>query len=384
MEMRLWHRFGIRCLPIHERMHYDRLWPMSVDADPVPDMSRPVPKILAGKICLVRLSAIGDTVHAIGLVNALREIYRHAHLTWILEPLPYEVAKQQANVDRFVVFDPKKGVWAFEDLRRQLAGTRYDLLVLPQVSFRSSLVAAHVKARAKLGFDWSRSRELHWLFTNVHLPPGPIRHAQELMLEFAQFLGLCEWEPNWGIRFTAEEVARMQEFFGGIGRKVVSIVVGSSNPERNWVPERMGELADRIDRELDLQPMLVGGPSRLEREIVDRALATASSRPIVALDKPLRDTMWKLAGSTAVISPDTGPLHIAVAMNRPVIGLYGYTNPRRVGPWRKFHDLLVDAYHDPDDRAGAITRQTRPGRMERITVDEVFEKVKLALERYPR
>lgn len=351
---------------------------------PVPDWTRPAPRIPAGRICLVRLSAIGDTVHAIGLVNALRVLYPSAHLTWILEPRPHEVAREQPNVDRFIVFDPRKGVWAFEELRRSLHGCRFDLLVLPQVSFRSSLVAAHVKARVKLGFDWKRSRELHWVFTNVHLPPGPVQHAQELMLEFARFLGLCEWEPEWGIRFTAEEAARMQMLFSGIGRKVVAFVVGSSVPERDWAPERYAALADRIDRELDLQPMLVGGPSTREREIADRILAATASRPIVALDRPLRDTMWKLAGSSVVVSPDTGPLHIAVALNRPTVGLYGCTNPRRVGPWRRFADLLVDAYHDEGTQDVAITRQTRPGRMVRITVDEVFDKVRLALERYPR
>lgn len=350
---------------------------------PVCEHIHPEPRVPAERICLVRLSAIGDTVHAIALVNALRVLYPFAHLTWILETLPYEVAKEQKNVDRFIVFESRKGIRAFPDLQRELKGSRFDLLVVPQVSFRSSLVAWNVDARVKLGFDWKRSREFHYLFTNLHLPPGPTLHAQEMMLEFAQFLGLPSWDPWWGIRFTAEETGRMQAYFGGIGRKVVAMVIASSKPEREWPPERYAELADRVDRDLGLQPVLVGGPSARERAVADRILAMARCRPVVALDGPVRDTMWKLAGSAVVVSPDTGPLHIAVALNRPTIGLYGYTNPRRVGPWRKFDDLLVDAYHDDaDERGGAITRRTRPGRMERITVDEVFEKVRLALERY--
>lgn len=340
----------------------------------------PQARIPARNICLVRLSAIGDTVHAIALVNALRELYPNAGLTWILEPLPYDVAREQGNVDRFIVFDSRKGGAAFADLRRALGGCRYDLLVLPQVSFRSSLVAAHVKARVKLGLDWKRSREFHWLFTNTHLPRGPILHAQDLMLEFARFLGLEAWEPYWGIRFTKEETDRLGETFGAIGRNVAALIVASSNPERNWPPERYAELADRIDRELGLQPMLVGGPSRYEREIADRIIEKTSCRPILALDRPIRDTMWKLAGSSVVVSPDTGPLHIAVALNRPTIGLYGFTNPRRVGPYRRFQDLLIDAYTDPGEENGPITRRTKPGRMDRITVDHVMEKVKLAVE----
>jgi len=340
------------------------------------------PKILAKRICLVRLSAIGDAVHAIALVNALREIYPRAHLTWILEPLPYEVVRQQTNVDRFIVFDSRQGSWAFRELREALGGCRYDLLILPQVSFRSSLVAAHVKAHYKLGFDWNRSRELHWVFTNRHLETGPNRHAQDLMLEFASHLGLEDWDPHWGIRFSEDETSEMARFFGEMDRKAVSLVVASSNPARDWAPARYAELADRIDSELKLQAVLVGGPSSRERAVVDEILSQTTSAPVVALDKPLRTTMWKLAGSRVVVSPDTGPLHIAVSMNRPTVGLYGYTNPRRVGPYRRFHDLLVDAYTDPGEEDGRITRKTKPGRMQRITVDTVMEKVRLALERY--
>ena len=249
------------------------------------------------------------------------------------------------------------------------------------MSFRSSLVAAHVKAHFKLGFDWKRSRELHWLFTNRHLDWGPKCHAQDLMLEFAKWLGLEDWKPNWGIRFSEEETDRLREYFGTIDRKVVALVVGSSNPERDWAPERYAELADWIDSDCDLQPMLVGGPSARERTITDRILEMASSSPTVALDGPIRDTMWKLAGSSIVVSPDTGPLHIAVSMNRPTVGLYGYTNPRSVGPYNRFKDLLVDAYTDPGEENATITRETKPGRMDRITVEMVKEKIKLALEK---
>ena len=66
--------------------------------------------------------------------------------------------------------------------------------------------------------------------------------------------------------------------------------------------------------------------------------------PVIALEKPIRKTMMQLAGSRIVVSPDTGPLHMAVALNTPTIGLYGYSNPKRCGPYRKYHDLLIDKY----------------------------------------
>jgi heptosyltransferase I len=81
-----------------------------------------------------------------------------------------------------------------------------------------------------------------------------------------------------------------------------------------------------------------------------------------------------LDGSALVVSPDTGPLHMTVALNRPVISLMGYTNPRRVGPYRRFHDLLIDAYGDPGEDY-PISMENRPGRMSRISVRDVLDRV---------
>ncbi len=87
-----------------------------------------------------------------------------------------------------------------------------------------------------------------------------------------------------------------------------------------------------------------------------------------------------LDASTLVLAPDTGPLHIAVALDRPVISLMGYTNPKRTGPYR-FRDLLVDAYGNPGENY-APTMENRPGRMQRITVDDVMARVALWQDRY--
>jgi heptosyltransferase I len=84
-----------------------------------------------------------------------------------------------------------------------------------------------------------------------------------------------------------------------------------------------------------------------------------------------------------IVSPDTGPLHMAVAMDVPTIGLYGFTDPRRCGPYGKFQDLLIDKYNDPGEENAPITRITRPGRMARITPEMVIEKIKQGLKAYP-
>jgi heptosyltransferase I len=107
-----------------------------------------------------------------------------------------------------------------------------------------------------------------------------------------------------------------------------------------------------------------------------------SGVPIVStLGVPFRQLVSILDASALVVSINTGPMHIAVALDTPTISLNGFGNPKRVGPYRRFHDLMIDEYGDPGEDY-PITPKNRTGRMERITVQAVLEKVRLWKERY--
>jgi heptosyltransferase I len=109
--------------------------------------------------------------------------------------------------------------------------------------------------------------------------------------------------------------------------------------------------------------------------------AAARNPPVDALGSGLRNLVSILDASTLVLSPDTGPLHMSVALDRPVISLIGYSDPRRTGPYRKFHDLNIDAYHDPGENT-PVSMETRSGRMQRITVADVENRLGIWSERY--
>ncbi len=170
-------------------------------------------------------------------------------------------------------------------------------------------------------------------------------------------------------------------YFAAIGRPVASLVIGASHPQKEWLPERWAELAAALDRDYGLEVVLAGGrsPSELETErIMTEKLGKA---PRSTLGVPLRELVSLLHGSALVVSLDTGPLHMAVALDRPTISLMGYNNPKRVGPYRKFHDLLVDAYGDPgEDYPVSIAH--RLDRMPRITVRDVLDRVEIWAKRY--
>ena len=132
-----------------------------------------------------------------------------------------------------------------------------------------------------------------------------------------------------------------------------------------------------------MQVVLVGGKSDRELAAERIVMERAAHKPRSELGSGLRNLVSILDASSLVLSPDTGPLHMSVALNRPVISLMGYTNPKRTGPYRRFHDLIVDAYGDPGE-SYPISMENRPGRMKRIGTRDVLDKVQLWRDRYAK
>ncbi|HVF39945.1 MAG TPA: glycosyltransferase family 9 protein, partial [Gemmatimonadaceae bacterium] len=170
-------------------------------------------------------------------------------------------------------------------------------------------------------------------------------------------------------------------FVSGIERPIAAIVVATSKPEKDWIPERWAEVCDVLYDQYGMQPVLLGGNSEREATAARIIADNASHKPVCALGSGLRNLVSIMDAGELILSPDTGPLHIAVALGKPVISLMGYTDPRRTGPWRSFHDLLIDAYHD-EGQKGPVTMETRRGRMTRISVSDVIDKVRVWDERY--
>jgi heptosyltransferase I len=336
----------------------------------------------AKKICVIRLSALGDVVHGSAFVNGLRKGYPDAHITWILQPLTYDLVKNQKNVDRFVIFDRKGGKEGWKKLAEELNGEKFDLTLMLQVSIKASMISRLIKGGVKLGFDYGRSREAQWLFSNRRIHKKDPGHVLDQFYEFLDYLEIKDYPIEWDFHFSKDELAFKENFFGEIKRPVVGIVMASSNVEKDWSVENYAKVADYVESSLDMQPMLIGGPSEKERIMAESIAGLCKIKPLFALEKPIRNTLLQLAGSSIVIAPDTGPMHMAVALNVPTIALYGYSDPRRCGPYMRFQDLLIDKFNTSGETKKRISRKTKKGRMAMITHEEVIEKIELAKKRY--
>jgi heptosyltransferase I len=336
------------------------------------------------EIAIVMLSALGDAVHVLPVVNALKRKWPEARITWVIQPVPYQLVRNHEAVDDFIVFQRRRGMRAVEsyrELRRALQGRHFDLVINLQVYLKAGLITALTPARIKLGFDRKRARDLNWLFTNRRIPARSMQHVQDQYFEFIEHLGIDPEPVEWRIRLSPEERAAQSQFFEPLGR-TCAIVVGTSKPAKNWAPDRYARVIEALESEFGLRAVLVGSSSAVETDIAERILQSTRVRPINALGNDLRRLVYLLDGASLVISPDTGPLHIARALDKPVIGLFGYTNPKRYGPYRKYTDLIVDGYARTPGEDYPFSMKYREDGMARVTVAAVLAKVRLAMTKY--
>ncbi len=338
------------------------------------------------RTAIVMLSALGDAVHVLPVVNALKRAWPETHITWIIQPVPYKLVAHHPAVDQFVLFHRRRGAAAARSYRELLAtlrGQRFDLVINLQVYLKAGLITALLDADMKLGFDRRRARDLNWLFTTHRIPARPTGHVQDQYFEFLEYLGIDPAPVQWNLQLTLAEGEAQRAFFEEHG-PACAVVVGTSKPQKNWLPARYARVLEELTRRHGLLPVLVGGPSPLERALADDIKRLAGVPVVDALGDDVRRLLWLLNGANLVISPDTGPLHMARALERPVVGLYGYTNPERYGPYRKYTDLIVDGHARSQGEAYPLSAEPRADGMQRITVEMVLEKVDRAVNRYLR
>ena len=328
------------------------------------------------RVGIVMMSAVGDAVHVLPLLTALKRHSPDTRVTWVLQPGAASLVRGHRAVDEIIEFDRSRGWRAYPAVRAALAHTPFDVVLALQVYFKAGIVTSFTHSPVKLGFDRARARDLNWLFTTNRLPAREGQHVQDQYFEFLEALGISHEPVTWDLGPWEHERKWQRDFLAKYDRPIAPIVVATSKAEKDWMPERWADVCDALYEDFGLQPVLVGGRSPRELAAEQIILARANVPVSSALGSGLRNLVGILDGAALALSPDTGPLHMAVALDRPVISLMGYTNPKRVGPYRRFHELLIDAYGEPDEDY-PLSMETRPGRMSRISVKNVLDKVEV-------
>ncbi|GMR17575.1 MAG: glycosyltransferase family 9 protein [Gammaproteobacteria bacterium] len=339
-------------------------------------------------LCIVRLSALGDVTHAIPVLRAIQGAWPETAVTWICARAEHELLSVLPGV-RFLVLDKSAGWRGYRSLRQQLSGEHFDLMLQLQVSARANLAGACVSADIKLGWDRSRARDLHRLFMTDAVPAEPRQHQVQGHLSFARTLGLDAREPAWNFPVTSDSVRDARQRLPG-DQPTLLISPCSSHRQRNWRAARYAAVADYAIARYGMRVVLSGGPSAHEAA-TGRDIESATENPLHNLigQVSLQQLMGLLQRASIVLSPDSGPAHMANALGTPVIGLHACTWSLRGGPYN-FLDLSVDKFPEAakkfcrqePERLRWGSKIERPGVMDLIQTDEVISKLDLAVRRY--
>ena len=305
-------------------------------------------------------------------LRALQAAWPHSRYTWIIGRTEAKLMGALLPEVEFITFTKGAGISEFRRLYRLLSTRHFDLLLHMQLSLRASLLSTLVHAPIKLGFDHDRAREGQWLFTNAQIEPAEREHVLDSLLAFARACGVSAGLPFWKLSPLAIE-----------SPPILVISPCSSHRLRNWSPERYAAVADHAVRTHGMRIILAGGRSGLEIQMgaAIRQLARETIFNQIGQDT-LPQLLDLLSRSTVLISPDSGPVHMATMVGLPVIGLYAATNPARSGPYfsqswcvNKYPEAARQFLGQSVERLSWTTKIERPGVMDLIKVSDVTDKL---------
>jgi heptosyltransferase I len=293
------------------------------------------------RILVIKPSAIGDIVHALPVLNLLRRQWPAAQISWLVSSACASLLEGHPQIDELIRFERRRfgkgwrkpsaalGLFHFT---RELRARQFDLVIDLQGLFRSGWLAWKTGAPIRIGP--SEARELGWIFYTHHVATGfPQGHAVDRYLKIADALGLGR-EPVEFVFATSDSDRQSAADLLEPGKRFAILLPGANWKSKRWPAEHFAALVAPLRDRLGLESVIVGAAG-------DRALAAQISGSIDLTGRTnLRQLVALMERAELVIGNDTGPLHIAAALGRPMVALYGPTNPDYTGPYGHLESVL--------------------------------------------
>lgn len=343
------------------------------------------------RILIIKMSSIGDVVHALPALVTLRNRYQKSFIAWVVEEKSYDILANNLYLNQVILFDRKKIVklfktghwrqgWAeLSKLRKQLTSPRFDISIDLQGLARSAFIAFLARAKQRIGCYGMR--ELSNLFSPPPKSGNPNAHAVDRSLQVVQSLDtdittiiefpitIAEPETRFATEFWHQNQVSETE-------TIIGINLGASHPLKLWGADKFSALIDRLQQHNRFRVVLFGASTDIG--FADRICATLKTPlPINAVGKTKLRQLAVLAKRCAVfVSGDTGPIHIAAAVGTPVVALFGPDDPNKTGPYT---DNKIIIWKELECSPCSNTKSCDHAHecMQIITVDEVLQAVEL-------
>lgn len=289
----------------------------------------------------MRMSALGDVLMFVPLVRALQSHFPHARITWVISRPAYDLVENMDGVEFIIIQKPRslKDYWQFRKIFRE---RRYDVLIAAQASLRANLLYPLIRAKRKIGYGGSRAKDGHAWFVHETINCGRC-HTLESFLKLAEPLGLLKPEITWRMPLSEIDFAWADEQLKSIKKPILIINPAASRPERTWAVERYIEVIEFAQSSLNFTVILTGGPGAVDKmmgEAIVQSLPSVIN--LIGQTKP-KQLMALIQRAALLLSPDTGPAHMAAAVGTPVIALHAATNVDISAPY-SYQDLAINVY----------------------------------------
>ena len=339
-------------------------------------------------ILIIKPSALGDIVHALPVLAALRISFPKARITWLIRKEFAPLLECVEGLDEILLFDRKLlGHWyyrpaAFKALlgfMKNLRCNQYDLVLDLQGLFRTALFARMTACAKRIGM--ADSREFAGLFyTHKVSRPADSIHVLDYyhaLLKKAEIETRPTTDPLFKVpeKITASFRQKLEQ--SNITKDYLVLVPSSAHPSKCWPAERFAKLAENLNRQFELAVIAIG--TEKDASIIE-AIKTHCGIPLVDLvgKTTIVELVALLQQARGVVSNDTGPGHIAAAMGIPTVLIFGHTNPMRVGPYQQSECI---AAIEQDDRPATIESSNPAHRIEHVPFEMVLEKITAQLKR---
>lgn len=301
-------------------------------------------------ILIVKLSAIGDVIHTLPSLAALRELYPEAHITWVVEEAAAGLVNNHPLLNAVLISRRKSWIKylrkgeisrPLREMRtffRELRKRPYDLVIDFHGLLKSALIVLLSGGKRKLGYD--SMQELSGLFYNEKIPEDMNKHAVDRYLDFPRHLGAKIAKAQFILPSDNAAQTRMQSLLEKHhleNKKFIAVNPVAYWETKLWDDEKFARLADLIKAKLDIEVVFTGS----EKESIEKITARMQDKAVnLAGETTLPQLAYLYQKALLLVTTDSGPMHLAAAVGTPVVALFGPTNPQRTGPYGEGHTVI--------------------------------------------
>ncbi|REK08274.1 MAG: lipopolysaccharide heptosyltransferase family protein [Planctomycetota bacterium] len=322
------------------------------------------------RILIVRLSAIGDVLHGLPVLCALRAARPEAYIAWVVEGAAAQLLRGHRALDELISIPRKwlKSPRTVLALRGRLRASKFDVAIDMQGLTKSAVAARLSGAPRRIGFDGTDGRELSRQLNSELIRPTAT-HVIDRNLELLRPLGIDQPAVRFDLHDEQADIESVRRMIAesGVAEPFAVINPGAGWPSKLWPPERFAGVARHLGGRHALKSLVVWA-GREERAWAERIVAASRGFAILAPPTSLRELAALTRRASLFVGSDTGPLHLAVAVGTPSIGLFGPVPAERNGPYGPDHLAVQKMCLSGGSRE---RRTAGPESMEAIAIEDV-------------